>query len=139
MKLVVSTPTALVVEVAGVTHIRAEELSGGFGILPGHADFLTVLAPSVLTWRTAAGEGHVVVRGGVLTVAERGQLVRVATREAVAAADLHGLETDVVRRFADEQERERQARAQTARLQVAAVRRIEGYLHPGPQRHDQQR
>ena len=37
-----------------MSHLRAEDDTGAFGILPGHADFLTVLAVSVVTWRDDA-------------------------------------------------------------------------------------
>ena len=46
MKLSVATPLALVVEADDVRHLRAEDDTGAFGILPGHADFLTALAVS---------------------------------------------------------------------------------------------
>ena len=49
----VTTPLAVTVDETGVTSIRAEDASGGFGILPGHADFLTVLDASVVRWHGA--------------------------------------------------------------------------------------
>ena len=68
----------------------------------GHADFLTVLAMSVVTWRDATGnEHHVAVRGGVLMVRD-GDTVEVATREAVGEETLDRLEAAVLRRFAEE-------------------------------------
>ncbi|MEJ2130708.1 MAG: F0F1 ATP synthase subunit epsilon, partial [Gammaproteobacteria bacterium] len=66
MRLVVTTPISVVVDEADVRHVRAEDESGAFGILPGHADFVTVLAISVITWRSHRDEEHhVAVRGGV--------------------------------------------------------------------------
>lgn len=53
LTLRVTTPLAVTLSESGVTSIRAEDASGGFGILPGHADFLTVLGASVLRWRGA--------------------------------------------------------------------------------------
>ena len=80
-----------------VTAVRAEDLSGGFGILPGHADFLTVLAISVVSWSTAGDRRrHCAVRGGVLTVAA-GQDVTVATREAILGDDLATLHETVLK------------------------------------------
>ena len=59
MKLTVTTPLAIVVEADDVVHLRAEDETGAFGILPGHADFLTALAVSVVSWRDASGtEDH---------------------------------------------------------------------------------
>ena len=63
MKLRITLPTAVVAEFDDVLHVRAEDASGAFGILPRHADFLTVLATSVVSWRHADGtEGHCAVR-----------------------------------------------------------------------------
>ena len=44
MKLRITLPTAVVAEFDDVLHVRAEDASGAFGILPRHADLLTVLA-----------------------------------------------------------------------------------------------
>ena len=51
MRLTVTTPLAIIIEAKDVEHLRAEDKTGAFGILPGHADFLTALAVSVATWR----------------------------------------------------------------------------------------
>ena len=42
MKLRIVTPLSVVVDEDGVQALRAEDASGGFGILRGHADFLPV-------------------------------------------------------------------------------------------------
>lgn len=87
MKLLVTTPMEVILDVEDVQHVRAEDETGVFGILPGHADFITVLTVSVLTWRNHSNEEHhLVVRGGVLTVRD-GTLVEVATREAISCTD----------------------------------------------------
>ena len=72
MRLLVTTPMAVIVDADSVRHVRAEDETGAFGILPGHADFITALAVSVITWRNGTDEEHhVAVRGGVLTVGVR--------------------------------------------------------------------
>jgi len=130
MDLVITTPTAVAARVAEVAHVRAEDSSGAFGILPGHADLLTALAVSVVSWRDGQGrESHCAVRGGVLTVGG-GAHVAVATREAVVGDDLLTLERDVVTRFRQAREEEGEARAGAKRLQLAAIRHILGYLRP---------
>ncbi len=69
MKLNVSTPLAIVVDADDLVYLRAEDETGAFGILPGHADFLTALAVSVMTWRDRTGvEHYIAVRGGILEV-----------------------------------------------------------------------
>src|SRR5208282_1229111 len=93
MKLTVTTPLAVAAEDSGVAHLRAEDETGAFGILPGHADFLTVLSVSVATWRDSQGaEHHVALRSGMLQVRD-GKTITIATREAIASDDLHRLET----------------------------------------------
>ena len=48
LHLTIATPAAVLVDADGVASLRAEDESGAFGVLPGHADLLTVLPPSVL-------------------------------------------------------------------------------------------
>jgi F-type H+-transporting ATPase subunit epsilon len=132
MRLQVTTPFATVLQTDEAVHIRAEDSSGAFGILPGHAGFLTVLGVSVLTWRDGRGREHyIALRGGVLSVLEGG-LVSVATPEAVVAEDLHGLERDVLTRFQRHLDEERAARTADQRLHLAAIRRIMRLLRPEP-------
>lgn len=131
MKLRITMPTALVAEFDDVLHVRAEDASGAFGILRRHADFLTVLATSVISWRRANGaEGHCAVRGGVLMVSG-GDRIAIATREAVLGDDLGQLESEVLETFRRKSAEEQAARASSARLQLAAMRRILDYLRPG--------
>lgn len=135
MRLVITTPTALVTDLDGIRYIRAEDDSGAFGILPGHTNFLTALAISVLSWRDeSGGEGHVAVRGGVLRV-DNGDRVEVATREALIGDDLYALETTVLSSFRGEEETERRARTAAAQLEQAAIHHIREFLHPGEGAH----
>ena len=130
MKLTLSTPLAIVAEAENIVHVRAEDASGAFGILPGHAEFLTVLSTSVVSWRDARGdEQHAAVRGGVFEVRE-GQTIAIATREAVLGEDLRQLESEVLTRFRQQAEQERAARMDAQRLYLAALQRILGYLRP---------
>lgn len=130
LSLIVTTPTSVAVRVAGLAHLRAEDSSGAFGIWPGHADLLTALAVSVISWRgTDGSEGHCAVRGGVLTLHD-GAGIAVATREAVVGDDLHALERDVLARFRRSAEEEGEARTGARRMHLAAIRHILGYLRP---------
>jgi len=131
MRLLVTTPLSVVVDVAEVRHVRAEDETGAFGILPGHADFVTVLSVTVITWRNHADEEHyVAVRGGVLIV-RGGDLVEVATREAVGEDTLRRLGHAVLARFRDEARAEAESRVSTARLHLAAIRQLQRYLDAG--------
>ncbi len=123
MKLVIVTPLAVSVEEEGVRAFAAEDASGRFGVLPGHADFLTELAVSVASWTNADGaRRHAAVRGGALTVS--GDEIRLATREAVTGDDLETLSDDVLARFRAEEDEARAEHVDVTRLQLAAIRQI---------------
>jgi F-type H+-transporting ATPase subunit epsilon len=128
MKLLVTTPLAVIVDADDVHHVRAEDATGAFGIQPGHADFLTVLTISVISWRdSAASLHHVAVRGGVLTV-KGGQMVEIATRDAVGEDTLQQLGDSVLARFRAEAVAESQSRSSTTRLQLATIRQLQRFL-----------
>jgi len=129
MRLLVTTPMGVVVDSAGVTALRAEDASGSFGILDGHADFLTVLAFSILRWRGGDGEHFCAVRQGVLR-AKDGRNVTVATRQAVLGDDLQHLETAVLAQFRAQAETEQVDRADAIRREMAAIQHIIRYLRP---------
>ncbi|HHH31120.1 MAG TPA: F0F1 ATP synthase subunit epsilon [Polyangiaceae bacterium] len=127
MRLRISTPMAVVVDTDQAHHVRVEDKSGALGVLAHHADLLTVLEPSVLTWRDGDGtEHHVALRGGVFSVVDGS--VAVATREAVPGDDLIALEEEVVTRFRAAREAEIAARLGTARVQLAALQQMTRYL-----------
>jgi F-type H+-transporting ATPase subunit epsilon len=130
MKLIVATPLATLIEAESVVHVRAEDETGAFGLLENHADFVTVLSVSVVSWRQASGDEHyVAVRGGLLEV-RRGHSVVVATPEAVAGDDLRVLESEVLARFRERLDAERAARVDAERLHIAAIRQIVALLRP---------
>jgi F-type H+-transporting ATPase subunit epsilon len=130
MKLRIVTPLSVVVEQDGVLAIRAEDDTGSFGILPGHADFLTSLSISVVSWQDARGARHfAAVRRGVLTVTA-GQEVSIATREAIIGNDLAILGDTVLRQFRADTEDERAEHAASTRLQLTAIRHIMRHLRP---------
>ena len=130
MRLLITDPTAVVADCSDVTSLRAEDESGGFGILTGHADLLTVLPVSVVSWRHADGRaGYCAVRRGVLTV-QGGNQIAIATREAQRGEDLDALEASVLVRFRAEADAERTGRVAATRLQTEAVRRIVEALRP---------
>ncbi|MCW5772866.1 MAG: F0F1 ATP synthase subunit epsilon [Rhodospirillaceae bacterium] len=128
MKLLIVTPAAVVVDAEDVAYVRAEDETGSFGILRGHADFITALVPSVVTWRDGAGhEHHAAVRGGALSVSG-GKLVEIATREAVGEDTLEKLGESVLERFRNEADAEDRARVSAAQLQAATIRQLQRYL-----------
>src|SRR3974390_1164735 len=83
MRLLITTPTTVVIDEHNVAAVRAEDESGSFGILNGHADFLTALPVSVVSWHLAGDrQRFCAVCRGILSVTN-GNEVAIATREAI--------------------------------------------------------
>jgi F-type H+-transporting ATPase subunit epsilon len=127
LHLVLSSLGAVLVDCADVHSLRAEDASGGFGLWPGHADFLTVLGVGVLSWRCGdADDAHwryCAVRRGVLSL-RRGCELEIATREAVLGDDLAQLERDVLARLTQRQQAEDEARRHAHELEIRALRQL---------------
>jgi F-type H+-transporting ATPase subunit epsilon len=126
MNLSIVTPLAIVVD-EPVTSLRAVDASGSFGILPGHAEFLTRLAISVVSWTNENGVArYCAVRGGALRVT--GADIAIATREAVPGDNLETLDREVLAHFRADLDVERSEHVRTTRLQLDLMRRIMGRL-----------
>lgn len=136
LKLTIATPLAVVIDADDVTYLRAEDDTGAFGILPGHADFLTTLVVSVVTWRRGETTHNVAVRGGVLT-AEKGSRVSIVTPEAVGEETLAALGDAVLDKLRAEKESQEASRLAGTRMELAALRQLERYLATGSTRFHQ--
>jgi F-type H+-transporting ATPase subunit epsilon len=69
-----------------ISHVRLKDRTGFFGIMKGHADFLTVLVPSLCYYADAGGkEFFLAVDGGVLEV--KGGVVSLTSREVHESTD----------------------------------------------------
>ena len=131
MKLSIVTPLSIVIDEEGVLAIRAEDATGSFGILPGHADFVTSLAISVVGWQSSNGARHYcAVRRGVLSAADGREIV-IATREAVPGDDMAILDKTVLARFHADIESERSENVEGIRLRLNAIRQIMNHLRSG--------
>jgi F-type H+-transporting ATPase subunit epsilon len=133
MRLRIVTPLSVVVD-AQVGSLRAEDASGNFGILPGHAPFLTSLAISIVSWRQDDNEQFCALRGGVMTVGrgdDHDTVVDIATREAVTGDDLAVLDKQVLARFQSDEDAEREEHVETVRVQLHAIRRMISRLKSG--------
>ena len=130
MRLLITTPTAIVVDQPNVSSVRAEDDTGSFGILRGHEDLLTALNLSIVSWRdTDDRVRYCAVRRGVLSVTG-GDEIAIATREAIPGDDLDRLEEVVLNQFRERSEVERASRTQSLQLQMKAIRQIVQYLRP---------
>jgi len=105
MKLRIVTPLDMPVDEDGVTSLRAEDPTGSFGILQGHADFLTSL-----------------VTGGTE--------ISITTREAITGTDLATLEHNVLARFQADIDTERAEKVSSTRVELLAIRQIVNHLNP---------
>ncbi|MCT2398444.1 F0F1 ATP synthase subunit epsilon [Novosphingobium mangrovi (ex Huang et al. 2023)] len=131
LHLSIATPETALVDVKA-RMVRAMDESGSFGILPGHADFLTVLPSSLVRWRDEEDALHYcAVRSGVLTVSG-GKTVAIACREAMLGDKLDVLEAEIVAARQQEEEEERCARVEQAQMHARAVRQLMRYMmHDG--------
>lgn len=135
MRLLITTPAAVVIDETDVTAIRAEDESGSFGIMDGHADLLTALTVCIVSWRGAGDRRrYCAVRRGVCSVTKTDGLteVAIATREAVPGDHLDHLEQVVLDEFRKRLDTERSARTESLQLQMKAVRQIVRFLRPDP-------
>lgn len=133
MKLVICTPTALLVDEIDVRHVRAADSSGYFGVQPGHADLVTALDVSVASWsRHDGSQGFAAVRGGIFRVVN--SEVTIASREAVTGVDLDALETSVLDRLRAAAKAEDRARLTQFRLELGAMRLMYQYMNPAAPR-----
>lgn len=131
LHLTITTPMDVLVDEPAARSLRAEDESGGFGILPGHTDFLTVLPASVVRWRGPDDQlRFCALRAGLMTVTD-GARVAIACREGILGDDLSALEAGVAERRADETDADRRARVEQMRLHASAVRHLMRLLRPG--------
>ncbi len=132
LQLIIATPAKLLAQVDDVRSLRAEDDSGAFGVLPGHADLLTVLPPSVVRWTREDGSTrYCALSGGVLRVAG-GKRVAIACRRGAVGDDLP-LEAEIEALRSAELDADRKARVEQTRLHARALRRLMRYLRPGGQ------
>lgn len=132
LTLTVATPSNVWFDAVEIVSLRAKDESGSFGVRAGHADFVTLLTPSVVRWTCTDGVRHYcAVDGGVLLVS-RGAQVSLACREAIPGDSLDSLEIGVRNRHADEDDAARRARVEQLQLHAHAVRQMLSYLRPRP-------
>ncbi|MBN3848821.1 F0F1 ATP synthase subunit epsilon [Paraburkholderia sp. Ac-20342] len=131
LHLMIATPAAVLVDDTGVVALRAEDDSGSFGILPGHANFLTVLVPCVIRWHGADTVPHFcAVEAGVLRAVD-GHSVTIACRDGIRGDTLVALQAQVEAARVKRLDTARRARVEQTRLHTQAVRQLLRYLRPG--------
>jgi F-type H+-transporting ATPase subunit epsilon len=86
LTLEVATPTRLVVS-EQVDEVVAPGIEGYFGVLPGHAPFLTTLGVGELTYRVGRDEHHMAISGGFCEVRNDKVIVLADSAELPAEID----------------------------------------------------
>lgn len=121
MRLKVLLPTRILLD-QEVSRVTAEAHNGAFGILPRHVDFVTALAPGILSFETEQQEHFLAVDEGVLVKREAEVLVSV--RDAVQGENLGDLQTTVQKRFQVLDEQKKKTRSAIARFEADFARRF---------------
>ncbi|WP_396333376.1 F0F1 ATP synthase subunit epsilon [Burkholderia anthina] len=130
LHLTIAVPAGMLVDTPDVVAFRAEDATGSFGILPGHTDFLTVLSPCVMRWRTADGTRRFcAISSGVLRVVN-GKDIRIACRDGELGNALETLEARVRETRESRIDAARRVRVEQTRLNAQAIRQILKYLRP---------
>jgi len=135
VRLRIITPLSVVVD-EDILSLQAEDASGAFGVLSGHAPFVTSLAISIVSWRVAEAvasakeERFCALRGGVMTIGKASH-IDIATREAILGEDLGTLDAEVLARFQSDADDERTQHTEAMRLQFNAIRQMVSRLGAG--------
>ena len=119
MRLLVRVPTGLVVDDDQVDGVAAEADDGAFAVKPRHVDFVTTLAPGILSYGSGGEERLLAVDRGVLV--KCGSEVQVAVRDAVRGDSLEDLERAIREHLAVRGDREKAAASALARLESRTV------------------
>ncbi len=133
LRLTIATPSRVLVEENEIASLRAEDESGGFGLLPGHADLVSALPSSVVRWRGPKGPWRYCVVGDAVFVVTGGARVNIACRSGLVGDDLEALMGQVEAQRAAELDAARRARVEQTRLHAQAIRRLMKLLRPAPE------
>jgi F-type H+-transporting ATPase subunit epsilon len=126
MKLKILLPTKVFLE-ESVKKIVAEAENGSFGLLPNHIDFVTALAPGILSFESEQGqEVFLAVDEGILV--KCGSEVLVSTMNVVGGTNLETLHQTVEEQFRTLDEQQRKTRSAIAKLEATFFR---GFLKMG--------
>ena len=103
----------------------AEAENGSFCLEPRHIDFVSALAPGLLSYVTREGDERFVgIDEGILV--KCGREVRVSTRDAVLGDEPQALHAAILHRISELSEHERNARSVLARLEAGVAKQFLG-------------
>ena len=120
LQLCVLLPTQELLNVP-VSKIIADAINGSFCIEPRHIDFVSALAPGVLSYWDLKGREHFAgIDQGILV--KCGQHVSVSTINGVLSETLQDLRSQMQKRFLALDDQDKRARAALARLEASTLR-----------------
>lgn len=122
LHLTIVTPTELLVDRLPVEIVRAEDATGSFGVMAGHANLLTVAQKGIIRWRTLDDRrGYCAVNRALIAVTG-GSDFRVSAREGLIGDNLEALAPAIAAMREDSIERAKLERVAATRLHAQAVR-----------------
>jgi F-type H+-transporting ATPase subunit epsilon len=122
MRLRVYIPVRIVVDRTAVK-VSVQAADGARTLLPNHIDFVTALAPGLLSYEDETGQEHfLAVDHGILV--KQGDLVSVSSARAIGEQDLGRLEELVEREYRTLDERQRKVRSVLARLESDLIQEL---------------
>jgi F-type H+-transporting ATPase subunit epsilon len=122
MRLKIILPNEILID-EEVTKVIAEAENGSFCLLPHHTDFVTALAPGLLTFNDQQGDEKILaVDTGILVMC--GSEVNVSTRNAVVGTQLETLKQKVDEEYLSKDEQERLTFAAVSRLEANFMRQF---------------
>lgn len=123
MRVHILSPLATVYDHSDITQLSARDDSGAFAIRSGHAPFMTVLPPCVVTLaRADGGVQYAAVAGGLLRVGRDGVLI--TSPDAVAGDDLAPLAARVETERKARQYQQQEGLATEHKLHAALMHRL---------------
>lgn len=110
-----------------VDEVRAPGADGGFGVLPGHTSFITVMEPGALSFTSGGEEEHFFVGGGFVEVNEDQVIVLAESAEPVESIDVDRAELAL--RQAKERLEVLRQDEEAAAVERARVKRAAARIH----------
>ena len=121
MILRILIPTKVLIEKT-IDKIVAEGKNGYFCLLPNHVDFVSALAPGVLSYFDEEGEHYVAVDQGILV--KTGDEVLVSTRRGIPGTSLEKLDREIEKTFKSVDEKEKTADMAIRKLEAGVIRKF---------------
>lgn len=121
------SPEKLVLS-ADVDQVDLPGVGGDFGVLAGHAPFLTTLRAGVISVKAAGGSNRIFVRGGFADVSANG--LTVLAEKAIPVADLKAdaIATEIRNAEEDLADAKSPERKQAAERRLAELREVASAL-----------